>query len=228
MKIGTLDGRTSVIGMQFLNCMEALMEYGINAATPENFYIRNILSLFKHHHECLEELTKMVNSKKNSKRAVNKNANATEMNVITQVTQTAATKDVSFKPENIWDLSTVQSFLTLIHCDNFNSLPAEHTHSLRTNREFGRYILRVATNKIEGLRKQHEYCLVKHSSRLFKNLCECTKIVYTNCVVRIEELCGSFDVETAHLCIEYFKQSLITVDSIYAEKIEAFLKTLGG
>lgn len=57
-----LDQRTSVIGCQYLNCIEALMSYAIWTTNTENNRIQSILKLQKHHTETAELLRVLYSS----------------------------------------------------------------------------------------------------------------------------------------------------------------------
>lgn len=54
--MGQLDQRTSFIGCQYLNCLEALMSYAIWTTNFENNRIQSILKLQNHHTETAEQL----------------------------------------------------------------------------------------------------------------------------------------------------------------------------
>lgn len=55
-QVGKLDHRMSYIGSQYLNCLEAIMDYAIWSVTAENNNIQIIVRLFKHHTETMEQL----------------------------------------------------------------------------------------------------------------------------------------------------------------------------
>lgn len=57
---GQLDHRTSVIGCQYLNCLEALMSYAIWTTNTKNNRIQWILKLQNHHNETAAQLKVIV------------------------------------------------------------------------------------------------------------------------------------------------------------------------
>lgn len=58
--VDQLTQRTSVIGCQYLNCLEALMSYAIWTTNSENNRIQSILKLQNHHNETSEQLKVIV------------------------------------------------------------------------------------------------------------------------------------------------------------------------
>lgn len=98
---------------------------------------------------------------------------------------------------------------------------------LRSNRNLVRHITQTATIHIEYLRSQPEYRQITHSKRIFQNLTEITRLLYERCIKRLPKLWSDFEVTSACLSAECFRQCLLTVDSLYKRKFDAFLKGVG-
>lgn len=96
-----MDFRASVVGPQYLNCLEAMMEYAIIKLKESDNYYTLIKILFQKYHAILMELKKL-NDKKPSKKKSN------EPTVFDEA------KKVAMKVENILDSKTILEFLKLV------------------------------------------------------------------------------------------------------------------
>jgi hypothetical protein len=102
---------------------------------------------------------------------------------------------------------------------------AQQLTKLKGHREFVRFILRNAVDKIESLRALPEYMHIKYSNRIFLHLVQCTQIIYKHYVERIDEVCSA-DPLTAKLSLEGFKQSLVTNEKLFGVKMPAFFQAI--
>ncbi|XP_055593420.1 Fanconi anemia group I protein-like [Uranotaenia lowii] len=222
--IGTLDPKTVIIGSHYLNVVEAGMSYCIWTAKTDNDQLKNLLKLFRHHQSSYEKIKKME-PKKGGKKSNNETIAPTAGG-------THSAKAMSFKPENVWDLSTTERLLKIVFDDSNVYGSEEHLQNLRTNYDFIRFVLKVAADKLEALRNTPEYWQIKHSKRIFNHLCECAKTVFDRCVRKTNDLCTSGNSQVALVGGEAFRQTLLTTLSIYERKFSDFLRiiscTLGG
>ena len=125
LQAGTLDAKSLVIATQYLNMLEAAMSYCAYKTQPDNVLLRDFVRLFKHHQHCVEKFKvrvivfcnknsnsvlllsceqKMEPKKGNKKQIAEASANASTLNASSKI-------GISFKPENIWDLATVERML---------------------------------------------------------------------------------------------------------------------
>nr|XP_019560353.2 LOW QUALITY PROTEIN: Fanconi anemia group I protein [Aedes albopictus] len=223
--IGTLDAKTSVIGCHYLNTIEAGMAYCIWNAKPDNSSLKDLLKLFKHHQIGCDKIKKME-----PKKAGRKPNNETVAS--TAAAAGGSAKGVSFKPENIWDLATVERLLRILFDNSTNYASEADLEPVRSQRDFVQYALKVASDKLEALRSSPEYWQIKHSKRVFGHVCECGKIIYDRCVRKTNELCASGNVQVALIAGEAFRQTMLTTLAVYERKFSDFLRliscTLGG
>ncbi|XP_055541221.1 Fanconi anemia group I protein isoform X2 [Wyeomyia smithii] len=215
--IGTLDQKTCVIGCHYLNTIEAAMSYCIFNAKRDNGYLRDLLKLFKHHQTSYEKIKKME-AKKGGKKANNETIPPTATGGIG--------KGVPFKPDNIFDLATLERLLKIIFDESTIYGPEHDLESLRSNREFTVFVLKVTSEKLEALRHTPEYWQIKHSKRVFNHLCECSKIVYDCVVKKTNELCGNGNILVALGGSESFRQALLTAQGVYERKFSEFLRLI--
>ncbi|XP_058815005.1 Fanconi anemia group I protein [Topomyia yanbarensis] len=215
--IGTLDPKTCNIGCQYLNTIEAGMAYCIWNAKSDNAYLRDLLKLFKHYQSCYDKIKKME-PKKGGKKANNE--------TIALTAGGGGGKGVPFKPENIWDLATVERLLKIVFDDSTTHGTEQDVEGLRSNRDFSLFVLKVTSEKLEALRHAPEYWQIKHSKRIFTHLCECGKIIYDRCVKQTNQLCGNGNVQVALGAGECFRQALLTGLAVYERKFTEFLRLI--
>ncbi|KAL1398799.1 hypothetical protein pipiens_008679 [Culex pipiens pipiens] len=218
--IGTLDPKSCVIACHYLNTVEAGMSYCIWKTKPDNGALRDLLKLFKHHQSCSDKIKKMEPKKAGRKAANN------ETIASTAAAGASSAKSLSFRPENVWDLATVERLLRIVFDDSTAYATEEDLEALRSNRDFTQFVLRVATEKLEALRTTPEYWQIKHSKRIFHHLCECGKIAYDRCVKRTNELCSNGNVQVALAAVECFRQALLTALAVYERKFVDFLRMI--
>lgn len=93
-----------------------------------------------------------------------------------------------------------------------------HTAPLRSKVSLVRYVLKVASDKVEQLRLEPAYKQLAHSKRTLKYLTDICKVVYERCIKRLPSLWRDFDLKTASLAVECFRQCLQTANEIYKSK----------
>ncbi|XP_053673682.1 Fanconi anemia group I protein [Anopheles nili] len=213
-----MDGKSRIIAMQYLNILEAAMGYCAWKTQQDNILLRDFVRLFKHHQVCLEKFKKMEPKKSNKKVSDYSNTNSTMVGSGKAV--------ISFKPENIWDLATVERILR-ISLDSITSYAKEENLKIfRGNRDLQEYVLKIASQKLEGLRTMPDYWQVTHSKRMFNHLCECTKLVYDRCVKKTTELVGNGGLNVAHAAVDCLKQGLTSAIELYERKFNDFLQLI--
>ncbi|XP_058450886.1 Fanconi anemia group I protein [Malaya genurostris] len=215
--IGTLDAKTSNIGCQYLNTIEAGMAYCIWNAKIDNACHRDLLKLFKHHQSCYDKIKKME-PKRAGKKANNETIALTAGGI--------GGKGVVFKPDNAWDIATVERLLKIVFDDLTSSGPQQDLEALRTNRDFTLFVLKVSSEKLEALRHTPEYWQIKHSKRIFNHLCECGKTVFERCVKQTNQLAGNGNIQVALGAGECFRQALLTALDVYERKFAEFLRLI--
>uniref|UniRef100_A0A2M4A8X9 Fanconi anemia group i protein n=1 Tax=Anopheles triannulatus TaxID=58253 RepID=A0A2M4A8X9_9DIPT len=218
--IGTLDTRAVVIASQYLNLIEAAMAYCAWKMKPDNGLSRDLLRIFKHHQQCVDKFKKLEPKKGNKKHMPNTSMDASSYH------SASAKHGISFKPENIWDIATVERMLRITFDISTNYAREDDLKTLRSNRDFQQYILKTAAQMMETLRTLPDYWQVSHSKRTFSHLCECTKVVYGRCVRRTTELCGNGGLLVAQSAIECFRQSLLSALELYERKLNEFLQLI--
>ena len=96
---------------------------------------------------------------------------------------------------------------------------------LRSKVSLVRYVLEVAAVKCQQIRLEPSYKQLAHSKRTLKYLTDICKVVYERCIKRLPELWRDFDLKTASLATECFRQCLQTANETYKSKFETdFLK----
>uniref|UniRef100_A0A182T620 Fanconi anemia group I protein n=1 Tax=Anopheles maculatus TaxID=74869 RepID=A0A182T620_9DIPT len=133
---------------------------------------------------------------------------------------------ISFKPENIWDLATVERILRISFDIMTNYAKEEDMKLLRGNRDLQQYVLKIACQKLEALRSLPDCWQVNHSKRIFSHLAECTKLVYDRCVKKISELIGNGGLLVAQAAVECFRQGLTSAIELYDRKFNDFLQLI--
>lgn len=81
-----------------------------------------------------------------------------------------------------------------------------------------RYVLEVASAKVEQIRLEPAYKQLAHSKRTLKYLTDICKVVYERCIKRLPALWRDFDLKTASLAAECFRQCLQTANETYKSK----------
>uniref|UniRef100_A0A182F4D0 Uncharacterized protein n=1 Tax=Anopheles albimanus TaxID=7167 RepID=A0A182F4D0_ANOAL len=138
----------------------------------------------------------------------------------------SAKHGISFKPDNIWDIATVERMIRITFDISTNYAREDDLKTLRANRDFQQYILKTAAKMMETIRALPDYWQVSHSKRTFSHLCECTKVVYGRCVRQTTELRGNGGLLVAQSAIECFRQSLISALELYERKFNEFLQLI--
>lgn len=96
---------------------------------------------------------------------------------------------------------------------------------LRSKVSLVRYVMQVAASKCEQIRLEPAYKQLAHSKRTLKYLTDICKVVYERCIKRLPELWRDFDLKTASLAAECFRQCLQTANETYKSKFETnFIK----
>uniref|UniRef100_A0A182TNZ2 Fanconi anemia group I protein n=1 Tax=Anopheles melas TaxID=34690 RepID=A0A182TNZ2_9DIPT len=191
----------------------------IDNLSPDNVLLRDFVRLFKHHQHCVEKFKKMEPKKGNKKQIAEASANASTLNASSKT-------GISFKPENIWDLATVERMLHISLDTMTNYGKEEDLKLFRGNRDLLQYILKIACQKLESLRSMPDYWQVNHSKRIFGHLAECTKLVYDRCIKKTTELIGNGGLLVAQAAVECFRQGLISAVELYERKFNDFLQLI--
>ncbi|XP_035772675.1 Fanconi anemia group I protein-like isoform X2 [Anopheles albimanus] len=218
--MGTLDTKAVVIASQYLSVIEAAMAYCAWNMNPNNALSRDLLRLFKHHQQCFEKFKKLEPKKGNKKQMLDTTMNASRNR------SSSAKHGISFKPDNIWDIATVERMIRITFDISTNYAREDDLKTLRANRDFQQYILKTAAKMMETIRALPDYWQVSHSKRTFSHLCECTKVVYGRCVRQTTELRGNGGLLVAQSAIECFRQSLISALELYERKFNEFLQLI--
>ncbi|KAJ6650095.1 Fanconi anemia group I protein [Pseudolycoriella hygida] len=215
--IDRLNERTSLVGVQYLNTIEAVMAFALHSASKENQHMTKMLRLYNHHETTIKAFTAANATKK-----VKKGRNAADATNNTSVTQ----KPVVFRPENIWDLLTIEKFLQLIYLDEVPYATSNQLYPVRRNLDFGCYVVQVAALKVEKLYKDPQNRQLRYSKSAFRNLCSVTKLIFENCVRNLPHIIEKFDLTFAELSVELFCQCLTAADILFKRKLNEFLKTM--
>lgn len=117
-------------------------------------------------------------------------------------------------------------FLQLYFSPDVSFATVEETAALRKNVEFNRYVLQVAVARMQTLPAQAEARHIKHSQSTFAQLAQITRIMYLQCVDQLAAISERFDVETAQLGVECFRECLHVAIQLYPRKVHQFLQTL--
>uniref|UniRef100_A0A182Y8A9 Fanconi anemia group I protein n=1 Tax=Anopheles stephensi TaxID=30069 RepID=A0A182Y8A9_ANOST len=131
-----------------------------------------------------------------------------------------------FKPENVWDLATVERVLRISLDTMTNYAKEEDLKMFRGNRDLQQYVLKIACQKLEALRSLPDYWQVNHSKRIFSHLAECTKLVYDRCIKKTSELIGNGGLLVAQTAVECFRQGLTSAAELYERKFNDFLQLI--
>lgn len=102
----------------------------------------------------------------------------------------------------------------------------EDARPLRVNRDFNRHIMKVSVNYIQDIRAAPEYRQVIHSFTVFNGLMQCSRIIWSMFIKKLENQSSTYDTITAQLCVEFFKQCIQTADVVYKRKFEKFLQRM--
>uniref|UniRef100_A0AAG5DEU5 Fanconi anemia group I protein n=1 Tax=Anopheles atroparvus TaxID=41427 RepID=A0AAG5DEU5_ANOAO len=217
---GTMDAKSAVVAMQYLNMLDAAMAYCAWKANSDNVLLRSFIRLFKHHQHCFDKFKKME-PKKSNKKLPTQNT----MNTTTAMQGSAKTGGL-FKPDNIWDLATMERVLRIMLDTSTAYAKDEDLKAFRSNRDLQQHVLKIACHKLESLRMLPDYWQVNHSKRIFSHLCECTKLVYDRCVKKTTELLGNGGLLVAQAAVESFRQGLTTALELYERKFNDFLQLI--
>ncbi|XP_052893741.1 Fanconi anemia group I protein [Anopheles moucheti] len=217
--LGTLDTKTVVVAAQYLNTLEATMTYCAWKTEPDNILLRDFVRLFKHHQHCVENFKKMEPKKGNKKNNTEGSMNASTLTGFGK-------SGKSFKPENIWDLATIERILKISLDTMTNYAKEEDLKLFRGNRDLQQYILKIACQKMEDLRSLPDYWQVNHSKRIFGHLAECTKLVYDRCIKQTTELTENGGLFVAQAAVECFRQGLTSAVELYERKFNDFLQLI--
>ncbi|XP_053663120.1 Fanconi anemia group I protein [Anopheles marshallii] len=217
--VGTLDTKSVVIAAQYLNTLEAAMTYCAWKTKQDNILLRDFVRLFKQHQHCVENFKKMEPKKGNKK-------NNTEGSMNASTLAGSGKSGIFFKPENIWDLATIERILKISLDTMTNYAKEEDLKLFRGNRDLQQYILKIACQKLEGLRSLPDYWQVNHSKRIFGHLAECTKLVYDRCIKQTTELTENGGLFVAQAAVECFRQGLSSAIELYERKFKDFLQLI--
>lgn len=100
-------------------------------------------------------------------------------------------------------------------------------NALRTNVDFGCYIVQTALNKVEKLYKDPQNRQLKHSKSAFKHLCDIARLIFAKCIKNLPEIVESFGFPFAKLSIELFCNCLTAGDILFKRKLDEFFKFIG-
>ena len=121
------------------------------------------------------------------------------------------------------------NFFHIKYCnssDQVSFVEQNQVGQLRSNREFGRYILKSSIDKIASLCYLPEYHQTKYSQSAFGSLCQLTRIVFEKCIKTLADMCEKFDIISAQLSVECFYQCLVTANQLYKRKFSKFLHAI--
>lgn len=96
-----------------------------------------------------------------------------------------------------------------------------NTAPLRSHVALVRYVLEVAAAKVAQIRSEPAYKQLSHSKRTLKYVTDITKVVYERCIKRLPDLWRNFDMQTASLAMECFRQCLQTANEVYKSKFQS-------
>ncbi|XP_050076558.1 Fanconi anemia group I protein [Anopheles maculipalpis] len=219
--IGTLDTKSIIFATQYLNTLEAAMAFCAWKTKPDNNLLRDFVRLFKHHQHSVEKFKKLEPKKGNKKNASSEaSCNASTL------AGSLKSAGISFKPENVWDLATVERILRISLDTMTNYAKDEDLKLFRGNRDLQQYVLKIACQKLEELRSLPDYWQVNHSKRIFGHLAECTKLVYDRCVKKTTELVGNGGLLVVQAAVECFRQGLTSAIELYDRKFNDFLQLI--
>lgn len=130
-------------------------------------------------------------------------------------------QDITFKPENVWDLPAIHSFLETI-CRR-----TTESFELRKQPTFCIYILNVTRDKVQSMCSAPEYKQIKYSKSSFKHLAEMTAFVLKYFVQDLPEAMDDDEISVSTAAIDCFLVCLKTATALYQRKFEKeFLKYL--
>uniref|UniRef100_A0A1A9WN60 Fanconi anemia group I protein n=1 Tax=Glossina brevipalpis TaxID=37001 RepID=A0A1A9WN60_9MUSC len=213
--MGSLTLLKNELILQQLNFLEGLMAYCLLMSKPTNCYVKYLLGLYMQHENLMERLQSLSTKKtiKKSKMKID-SGNANFGFSINSV----PVKKVLNKPENIWDLIVVERFMRLLHENVVPFASASMTASLRSHVGLVRYVLEVAAYKVERMHLQPSYKQLSHSKRTLKYLSDITKVLYERCIKVLPMLWKEFDLTSASLATQCFRQCLNTANKLYKIK----------
>lgn len=110
---------------------------------------------------------------------------------------------------------------------NVSFATPDQIRSLKSNREFQRYILKITCIKVQSLPALPEYRQIKHSQSAFMQLSHITQVIYENCLKQIPTMIERFDIILAQSTAECFYQCILVANQLYRRKIDKFLQTVG-
>lgn len=204
-----LDTRTSAIIPQYLNSLEALMTYAFYqiAVGSNEDYVTKFMKLFSR----LQVVTK--DAKK-----------------LQDISKKAPKKGMIIRPvaplviDSVWDLKTIYKFLQAVFTDNIKDTLGEKIIEIQQSREFSRYILQVTSEKFVFIASAPSHLHLKHCTTTFSYFMQLSRLIYESAIKKLKTLLEVFDLKTAELASECFKNSIIVVDTIYDGKFLEFLR----
>jgi len=102
----------------------------------------------------------------------------------------------------------------------------EQSNLLRTNRKFNNFILKITIEHIINVRNQPAYMHIKYSKYYYNLIKNILKIIYENCIKKFTAFYNNFDETIGDLCMELFKELLITINCLYKYKFNELLNDL--
>ncbi|XP_075166591.1 Fanconi anemia complementation group I [Haematobia irritans] len=214
---GSLTHLKNELILQQLNFIEGLMAHSLLTSKQTNENVKQLLPLFKEH-EHLTEGLKSLSHKKGPKKT--KPTNDNEISNIT--INGVPVKKIHSQAENIWDLSIIERFLRLLHEDIVPFAARQDTQALRSKVSLVNYVLEVAAAKVSQIRLEPSYKQLSHSKRTLKYLTDITKVIYERCIKRLHDVWRNFDMQTASLAMECFRQCVQTANEVYKAKFQTF------
>lgn len=210
-----IDTKSSVTINQFLTCLQALILHCSYDLTNEN--VANITRLFEKHQTVINEAKKI---QENTKKSMKRGKNQTEVSI-------APGKKVELVFDCLWDLKACGNFLKIFFEPNVN----EKINEIKQNSNLCRFVLKSTAENILHLSTAPDYLKFKHSKSSFTALVDSSAIIYKQIKLdAFEKLYSEFDEECAVAMSEAFKNSILTMDSIYnsAQKWQEFLQKVTG
>uniref|UniRef100_A0A182VTW9 Fanconi anemia group I protein n=1 Tax=Anopheles minimus TaxID=112268 RepID=A0A182VTW9_9DIPT len=184
--------------------------------------VKNTLQLIV---ERIDNLSKEDMGIKMEPKKANKK-NVTDVTINSSTLAGALKTGISFKPENIWDLATIERILRISLDTMTNYAKEEDLKLFRGNRDLQQYLLKIASQRLEGLRSLPDYWQVNHSKRIFGHLAECTKLVYDRCIKKTAELTENGGLLVVQAAVECFRQGLTSAIELYERKFNDFLQLI--
>lgn len=98
---------------------------------------------------------------------------------------------------------------------------------LKEDAGFKAYLLKVVTAHVESFRHFPDYRHVKHSRRMVSFLCNVTKVMFNALKDIYKEDAEGNDRASLAMCLDCFRQCLMTCDTVYKRKLEEFFLHVG-